>query len=133
MLGRMFANRSIMLTVAIFTCFTMIRSVNDNFWPLLITEKSLLADSGGPGRYRGGPGQRIGFQVTGEQPVAMTIRHEGVKFPPRGLLGGGAGAAGRDLLNGQLIAPKGRYVLQPGYQVLFDTPGGGGFGAPEES
>jgi len=56
-----------------------------------------------------------------------------VKFPPRGLLGGGAGAAGRDLLNGQLIAPKGRYVLQPGDQVLFDTPGGGGFGAPEES
>jgi N-methylhydantoinase B len=101
--------------------------------PLLITEKSLLADSGGPGRYRGGPGQRIGFQVTGEQPVAMTIRHERVKFPPRGLLGGGAGAAGRDLLNGQLIAPKGRYVLQPGDQVLFDTPGGGGFGAPEES
>ena len=31
----------------------------------------------------------------------MTIRHERVKFPPRGLLGGLPGSAGIDLLNGE--------------------------------
>lgn len=98
--------------------------------PLLIREKSILPASGGAGRYRGGPGQRVSFEVAGDAPVTMTIRHERVKFPPRGLLGGGAGAPGRDLVNGKRIAPKGRYVLSPGDVATFETPGGGGFGAP---
>lgn len=38
-LRRMLSSRRIMLTVALSTCFILIRSVNDNFWPLLITEK----------------------------------------------------------------------------------------------
>ena len=102
----------------------------ENSVPLLITEKSILPDSGGSGRHRGGAGQRIGFEVTSPQPVTMTIRHERVRFPARGLLGGGPGAPGRDLLNGQAIAAKGRYVLKPGDKVTFETPGGGGFGNP---
>ncbi len=99
--------------------------------PLLITEKSLLPDSGGAGLRRGGAGQRIGFRVTGDEPVTMTIRHERVKHPPRGMLGGGPGAAGIDAINGARIAPKGRYLLQPGDLASFDTPGGGGFGAAD--
>ena len=96
--------------------------------PLLITEKAILPNSGGAGRYRGGPGQRLSFKVTGQAPVSMTIRHERVKFPPRGLLGGGHGAAGRDLINGLPVAAKGRYALAPGDLVTFETPGGGGMG-----
>jgi N-methylhydantoinase B len=99
--------------------------------PMLITEKALIEGSGGIGRQRGGPGQRISFRVTGEHPVVMTIRHERVKFPPRGLLGGGPGAAGRDLINGQVIPAKGRYTLAPGDVASFETPGGGGFGVPD--
>ncbi len=38
-LKRMFKSERIMLVVAIGTCYAMIRSVNDNFWPLMITEK----------------------------------------------------------------------------------------------
>jgi N-methylhydantoinase B len=98
---------------------------------MLITEKALIEGSGGIGRQRGGPGQRISFRVTGEHPVVMTIRHERVKFPPRGLLGGGPGAAGRDLINGQVIPAKGRYTLAPGDVASFETPGGGGFGVPD--
>ena len=96
--------------------------------PLLITEKAILPESGGAGRYRGGPGQRLSFKVTGAAPVSMTIRHERVKFPPRGLLGGGPGAAGRDLVNGKVVPAKGRYALAPGDLVTFETPGGGGIG-----
>ncbi|MEZ5653105.1 MAG: hydantoinase B/oxoprolinase family protein [Burkholderiaceae bacterium] len=98
--------------------------------PLLVREKSLIAGSGGQGRQRGGPGQRIAFEVAGTEPVTMTIRHERVRFPPRGLLGGGPGAPGRDLINGTPVAPKGRYTLAPGDVATFETPGGGGFGSP---
>ena len=38
-LGRMFRSRHIMLTVTLVACFMLIRSVNDNFLPLLLTEK----------------------------------------------------------------------------------------------
>ncbi len=96
--------------------------------PLLIREKALIAGSGGDGNFRGGDGQRITFEVTGEEPVAATIRHERVRFAPRGLSGGGPGAPGRDFVNGERVAPKGRYVLQPGETATFETPGGGAFG-----
>lgn len=38
-LKRMLHTPHIMLTVGLSTCFILIKSVNDNFWPLLITEK----------------------------------------------------------------------------------------------
>ncbi len=96
--------------------------------PILIREKRLIAGSGGAGQFNGGPGQRLSFEITGDEPVTMTIRHERVKEPPRGLLGGCAGAAGRDFVNGLPIAAKGRYELKPGDVATFETPGGGGFG-----
>ncbi len=104
----------------------------ENSVPLLITEKSLIPDSGGAGKYRGGPAQRVSFRVTSEKPITMTIRHERVKFPPRGLRGGSPGAAGRDYVNGEQIPAKVRMDLQPDDCVTFDTPGGGGMGKPTE-
>ena len=102
----------------------------ENSVPLLITEKSLLPDSGGPGQYRGGPAQRVSFLVNSTDPVTMTIRHERVKFPPRGLLGGLPGKPGREYVNGERIPAKVRLDLQPNDHVVFDTPGGGGMGPP---
>jgi N-methylhydantoinase B len=104
----------------------------ENSVPLLITEKSLIPDSGGAGKFRGGPAQRVSFKVMSDQPVTMTIRHERVKFPPRGLLGGMAGSPGREYVNGERIPAKVRMDLQPGDVVIFDTPGGGGMGKPGE-
>ncbi len=62
----------------------------------------------------------------------MTIRHERVIHPPRGLLGGMPGAAGREYVNGERIPAKVRMDLQPNDLVTFDTPGGGGMGPPSE-
>jgi N-methylhydantoinase B len=62
----------------------------------------------------------------------MTIRHERIRFPPRGLLGGGNGAPGRDLLNGKVIAAKSRQQLLPGDIATFQTPGGGGLYPPAQ-
>ncbi len=104
----------------------------ENSVPLLITEKALIPDSGGAGKFRGGPAQRVSFKVTSEQPVTMTIRHERVKFPPRGLLGGAPGAPGREYVNGERIPAKVRLDLKPHDLVVFETPGGGGMGPPAE-
>jgi N-methylhydantoinase B len=62
----------------------------------------------------------------------MTIRHERVTYPPRGLLGGLPGSAGLDLVNGQAIAAKSRSDLEFGDIVSFQTPGGGGLFEPSE-
>ena len=102
----------------------------ENQVPLLITEKCLVPDTGGLGRFRGGNAQRLGFRVLGEAPVTMTIRHERVRYPARGLLGGEAGAPGVDLVNGAPIAAKSRSELKPGDNVVFQTPGGGGLYDP---
>lgn len=100
--------------------------------PLLITEKALIPGSGGAGRSRGGLGQRIGFRALGPEPVTATYRHERVRHPPRGILGGEAGRGGRDLLNGEPVPAKARITLQPGDTLTFETPGGGGFGPSSE-
>lgn len=102
----------------------------ENQVPLLVTEKRLLVDSGGAGRLRGGPGQRISFRSTGADPLTFVIRHERVKHPPRGLLGGLPGSAGVDLVNGQRIAAKAVVTLARGDVATFETPGGGGMFPP---
>jgi N-methylhydantoinase B len=104
----------------------------ENAVPMLMTEKALIPGSGGDGAQRGGLGQRISFNVVGDRPVTATYRHERVQHPPRGLLGGGAGRGGRDLVNGKPVPAKARIVLNPGDTITFETPGGGGFGDPRE-
>jgi N-methylhydantoinase B len=104
----------------------------ENSVPILITEKELIPDSGGAGRYRGGPAQRLSFRSLSDQPITMTIRHERVKFPPRGLLGGMPGSPGREYVNGERIPAKIRMDLQLNDLVTFETPGGGGMGPPAE-
>jgi len=106
--------------------------VFENQTPMLVTEKAFVPDSGGAGRHRGGNAQRIGFRSLSEAPLTMTIRHERVRFPPRGLLGGRNGSPGVDLLNGKRLAPKSRTVLAKGDEVVFQTPGGGGLYPPAE-
>ena len=100
--------------------------------PMLITRKELIPGSAGDGKHRGGLGQRITFLSRSEEPLIMTIRHERVKFAPRGLLGGLPGAPGRDLLNGKVIPSKTIQALALNDEVCFETPGGGGLFDPKE-
>ena len=44
-LKTMLQSRRIMLTVLIVTCFAVITSINDKFWPLLLTDKLLIPDT----------------------------------------------------------------------------------------
>ena len=106
--------------------------VFENQVPMVVVEKAFVPDTGGAGRFRGGNAQRIRFRSISETPIVMTIRHERVRFPPRGLYGGRDGAPGVDLLNGERLEPKSRTVLARGDEVTFQTPGGGGLFPPAE-
>ena len=99
--------------------------------PLLVTEKCLVPDTAGEGRYRGGDAQRLSFQSTAEAPITMTIRHERITYPPRGLLGGENGAPGVDLVNDKSIPAKSRQTLHKGDIATFQMPGGGGLHSPD--
>ncbi len=104
----------------------------ENQAPLLVTEKCFVPDTAGEGKFRGGDAQRLSFKSMATIPITMTIRHERISYPPRGLLGGENGAPGEDLVNGQPIPAKSRQDLQPGDVVTFQTPGGGGLHPPKQ-
>lgn len=104
----------------------------ENQAPMLVTEKRLIPDSGGAGKFRGGLGQRLSFRSLSPAPLSFMIRHERVKYPPRGMLGGLAGAAGVDMVDGERIPAKAVMSLDTGQVVTFETPGGGGMFAPRD-
>ena len=100
--------------------------------PMLVREKSFIPDSGGAGKYRGGNAQKLVFEARSKNPMTMTIRHERITFPPRGLMGGKPGDAGVDMINDECISAKSRTTLVAGDKIVFQTPGGGGLFDPAE-
>ncbi len=104
----------------------------ENQAPLLVHEKSFVKDTQGVGQYVGGPAQKISFESKSSKTMIMTIRHERVIHPPRGILGGGDGSKGIDLVNNKKIPAKTSYPLKFGDIATFQTPGGGGMYTPKK-
>jgi N-methylhydantoinase B len=103
--------------------------------PLLVENRELLADSGGPGRMKGGMGQREVFRVPDDQdaplpPVNLGIQAGRHIHPPEGLFGGKPGAKAQFLVNEVPGNPFGLTQLKPGDVVTIDAAGGGGCGNP---
>ncbi len=106
-------------------------------YPLLVEEYSLVPDSGGAGRYRGGAGLR---RVV--RPVDHDCSFNGVgerfRHQPWGLFGGSAGASGRFFLRQatgetrRLDDKPSDIVVTPKDAVIVETPGAGGYGVPHE-
>ncbi|MBT8163316.1 MULTISPECIES: hydantoinase B/oxoprolinase family protein [Arthrobacter] len=111
--------------------------VDEQRYPILIHERTLIADSGGAGRQRGGLATRVTMAPRGES-VTLTYGIEGNLNPPKGVRGGHDGKAPatwvEDLRTGERreIPVVGRYDLQSGEKVVSITPGGGGYGDPLE-
>lgn len=99
--------------------------------PMLIRKKELRPDSGGAGRFRGGLGQEVVFEVTSDTPIGMIFMAERCRFPAPGASGGGHGAPGELTIDGESIDHRRNVVLTKGQIVTLRTPGGGGFGPPQ--
>lgn len=109
--------------------------------PLMIRSKTLLPDSGGAGRWRGGPGQRVVVTTLPgwPDPVEILLTPDRLLCPAPGLLGGRPGSPTRVSLNGEPPAPDSTFYSD-GYLTLtsdedvlvWDHAGGGGYGDPGE-
>ena len=106
-------------------------------YPLFVESYSLVEDSGGAGRYRGGMGLR---RVIGPVGHVTNFNGAGERFRnrPWGLFGGGEGGSGRFMLQRDKSKPK-RLAdkpldidLAPGDTVTIETPGAGGYGKPSK-
>ena len=103
--------------------------------PLLVENRELLTNSGGPGKMKGGLGQREVFRVPDDKyapipPVNLGIQAGRYIHPPEGLFGGKHGAKAQFLVNGVPGNPYGLTQLKPGDVVTIDAAGGGGHGNP---
>ncbi len=105
--------------------------------PLLVLERKLITDSGGPGKMRGGLGRTMVIKVPDDEyapqpPVTVAIQAGRYKYPPEGLFGGKPGARAQFLVNGEPGDPSGLTFCKPGDVIAFHSAGGGGYGDPFE-
>ena len=103
--------------------------VLENDVPILVTEKSLVNDSGGQGKYRGGMGQKFSFKNIGQSPLNISILTEKTITTAKGLCGGEDGKSGSiEIVPKRPFPKKGLDKLQPGEELILTLPGGAGYG-----
>ncbi len=105
--------------------------------PLIVEKRELLADSGGPGKMKGGLGRRVVFRVPDDDyaplgPVNLGIQSGRYRYPAEGLFGGRPGSKARFLVNGRPGDPYGLTQAGAGDVIIMDAAGGGGYGEPLE-
>jgi N-methylhydantoinase B len=105
-------------------------------YPLMIRSLRLVADTGGAGRFRGGPAGEIVYGPL-HDPMTVAYFAEMHEDPPKGTRGGGEGCRsqvskisrdGRE----EPLPPIGLVELQPGEYIRGLESGGGGYGDPLE-
>ncbi|HAA37068.1 MAG TPA: 5-oxoprolinase, partial [Gammaproteobacteria bacterium] len=108
--------------------------ITESVAPVIIWRRELRQDSGGPGQFRGGLGQSIELTSANGAPFIVFLSVERLKFPPLGRMGGLSGAPGRICFrdNDQEIPGKGELRVTAKDYLIFETPGGGGFGPPAD-
>ena len=107
--------------------------VLESVTPIVFWRRELLADSGGPGRFRGGLGQRIEIELLADEPMDAMFQFDRVDHPASGIFGGSQGGPSRLIRNdGEVVPSKGRVTLQRGDRLDIDYAGGGGYGPARE-
>jgi N-methylhydantoinase B/oxoprolinase/acetone carboxylase alpha subunit len=101
--------------------------------PIVFHRRELRRGSGGRGRSHGGDGQIVEFGVRTENQWTLNAAPTGRRFAAEGLAGGEDGAFGRFHVNGKDWHGEGKTPMKPTDVVYMETPGGGGFGAPEKA
>ena len=103
---------------------------------LAFREYDIRADSGGPGRWRGGVGQVVSFEALGNGLSVLVRGMDRLRFPPWGVQGGRPGAPVQVFLDrgkagerdmGKMMTP---IRLAKGESLAVLTPGAAGYGDP---
>ena len=102
--------------------------------PVRVTRLSLVDDSEGPGRYRGGLGPRKDYLF--DRPTTFTVLADRTARGPWGVLGGQDGAPAEYVLiracEERRLSAKATVELEAGDVVSYRTCGGGGYGPPDQ-
>jgi 5-oxoprolinase (ATP-hydrolysing) len=105
-------------------------------FPVRLESYEIRPDSGGAGRWRGGDGgiRRVQFL----EPMTAAILSNNRRYPPFGLGGGCSGALGRNYVEradgGRTeLGPQDSTEVHAGDVFVLETPGGGGYGEPEQA
>ena len=108
--------------------------VIENEYPIMVLEYSLRENSCGHGKFRGGLGIRRVYKVLEDS--HLTVMADRVKIGPWGLKGGKNGKPAELYIirDGNVIRLNGKcsVKVRRGDLVFICTPGGGGYGRPEE-
>lgn len=102
--------------------------------PIRVNSLEIVPDSSGAGRHRGAPAQQIELAATGN-PVTAVISCDGQHAPPRGVVGGHDGTAGKTWLIGEngdaaRLPNVVQVSLQKGQALRGRDSSGGGYGNP---
>ncbi len=107
-------------------------------YPVMFTQWALRADSGGPGRHRGGLGAVYELELLEEEADVFLFGERG-RFPPQGVVGGGPAAMTRfqfELDDGYhtppMVSKMAGIHITKGRHLRLETPGGGGYGPVAE-
>ena len=112
-------------------------------YPVAFTQWALRPDSGGVGKHRGGLGAIYEIELLEDSATVFLFGERG-KFPPPGVVGGGAGAmnkftyqsADEETAFPNKTPPLASKItgvkLRKGQRVRLETPGGGGYGNAQE-
>ena len=104
--------------------------------PVRVQRYELRRGSGGPGKQRGGDGLTRAIEFLA--PARVTLLSERREIAPYGLAGGEPGACGLNLLKRaddaqpEKLPGKTTFGARPGDLLTLQTPGGGGWGSPDE-
>ncbi len=104
-------------------------------YPVRLEQFAIRRGAGGSGRWRGGDGAVR--RIRALAPMTAVIVASRRTVAPFGLAGGGDGAPGRQWVERhsgevQILQGTDRTELLPGDVFVIETPGGGGYGAPED-
>jgi len=110
--------------------------VLEHRYPVRLERFAIRCGSGGAGRHEGGDGAVRELTFLAPMSLSLLTQHRVEK--PYGMEGGEPGAPGRQRLlrasGEELDLPSiAAAEVEPGDRLILETPGGGGWGAPEES
>ncbi len=110
----------------------------EHAYPYHVRRYEIRRGSGGAGRFRGGDGIRREIAILA--PAEITVLSDRRRYSPYGLKGGSPGKTGRNVVmtlgaDGkdleEEIPGKASMHIEAGTVISINTPGGGGYGTPE--